>query len=389
MKSPRIFVALAALSVLGFANSQASAPAGAVWLETAFRFASAIDADPKDQAKAQELVVRDLVELGRIEEAIRRAGEIRGWRQGACFADLARELAAAGRPEEARELIARAEQVRRGVEGWQNPRIASHVAGALAALGDLESSRKISRDLAIHDAQQYAGQAVSLMATAHSARGDFDAAMDYLRKLEGRKDIYETWWRTMGYVAVARAEGLSRDQRLAALDAASDSADGIDAGARPAALEAIAEEYVARGERKRARKLLERAQESIETMGGSPSVQAAMLTGIARAWTSAGDTVRAGKLLGRAQPLVARSLEIERPGMYAAIAAVHLAAGKEDDARRLIDIALTEAEGLRNSRPRALALVTICRNLGRQGHGDDPAVLERIDSIFRGLGDPW
>src|SRR5882672_6845910 len=56
-------------------------------LDSAFRFATAIEADPKDQAMAQEDVVSELTALGRLEEAGLRAAEIKGWRQGTSYAD--------------------------------------------------------------------------------------------------------------------------------------------------------------------------------------------------------------------------------------------------------------------------------------------------------------
>src|SRR4029453_8804477 len=77
----------------------------------AFRFASAIHSDPKDMARAQENIVDDLAEAGHLDEAIRRAELIEGWRRGAAFADLASRLAEAGRAEDARRILARAEGV--------------------------------------------------------------------------------------------------------------------------------------------------------------------------------------------------------------------------------------------------------------------------------------
>src|SRR5258706_8744317 len=49
-------------------------------LDTAFRFATALEADPNDQALAQGQVVTELIALGRLDEAGERAGEIKGWR---------------------------------------------------------------------------------------------------------------------------------------------------------------------------------------------------------------------------------------------------------------------------------------------------------------------
>jgi hypothetical protein len=61
----------------------------------------------------------------------------------------------------------------------------------------------------------------------------------------------------------------------------------------------------------------------------------------------------------------------------------------EDDSRRLFDTALSEAESLVNARPRALAVVAVCRSMGRSGFELDEATRSRLDALFAGLKDPW
>src|SRR4030095_4973989 len=78
------------------ASASLDAP-GSEAFDWAFRFASAIHSDPKDMARAQQNVVDDLADAGRLDEAIVRAEKIEGWRRGAAFADLAARLAEKGR----------------------------------------------------------------------------------------------------------------------------------------------------------------------------------------------------------------------------------------------------------------------------------------------------
>ena len=65
-------------------------------LDLAFRFASAIQSDPKDQAKAQEAVIRDLLLLGEEEEARTRTEQVQGWRKGVLYAEIAEREAEKG-----------------------------------------------------------------------------------------------------------------------------------------------------------------------------------------------------------------------------------------------------------------------------------------------------
>src|SRR5262245_43691773 len=102
---------LTCLALAGFAGASPAGPASGGHeiasapdlpaLDYAFRFASAIAKDPKDRAKAQELAVAEFAAAGALDEAIRRADQIEGWRRGAVYADLATALAGMGRKEEA------------------------------------------------------------------------------------------------------------------------------------------------------------------------------------------------------------------------------------------------------------------------------------------------
>ncbi len=82
-------------------------------LDFAFRFASAIKSDARDRAKAQELALGEYAAAGAIDEAAQHAPGIEGWRRGSLYASLATQLARAGRADEARAFIGKAEEVRR------------------------------------------------------------------------------------------------------------------------------------------------------------------------------------------------------------------------------------------------------------------------------------
>jgi tetratricopeptide (TPR) repeat protein len=358
-------------------------------LDYAFRFASAIVADAKDRARAQEAVVRDYADRGALDEALRRAEEIEGWRRGVILADLAGELARLGRTDEARDLARRAEEVRRAIRDWQNPRIAAHLAQSLALLGEFEESRRIAMDLIAYDGQQYAGRSVSVIASGYAAQGSFEQAMEEMAKLDGTEDLYDSWWRTIGLIAVAHETKLSDAQRLEALREAQRAAEGIAGWKRGEALAGIAEEFVSLGQRKAALEVLQEADRIIGELDDGVPVKAVLLTNLARAWTIVADHDRARALLRQAEPLVPRALDIERPGVWAGLAEVYAMAGQPEQARRLYSVALDTAESLVNARPRALAAVAICRSMSRQDGVLDELSMARLDSLYEGLGEPW
>jgi tetratricopeptide (TPR) repeat protein len=371
----------------GPVNEDLSAGRGA--LDWAFRFANAIDPDPKDKARAQESVVRDFAAVGDLDVALRRAEEIDGWRQAVVYADLATELAQADRQDEARELLTRAENLRRGIKGWQNPRIAAHIAQALAALGEIDRSRRLAVELVAYDGQQYLGRSVAMVATGLAANGEYEQAREELDKLAESRDIYETWWRTAAYLSLARDKGLTEEQRLEALIEARRSADGIDGWKRAEALASIAEEFIDLGQTKRARKILREADAIVAPLPDALSVKALLLTTVARPWAMAGEEGHARELLAQAEPLVANAMNIEQPGVWANVAIGYVALGDTAEAQRLYATALASAESLANARPRALAIVTICRSMGRHGVELSEATEEHLQALFEGLQDPW
>ena len=63
--------------------------------------------------------------------------------------------------------------------------------------------------------------------------------------------------------------------------------------------------------------------------------------------------------------------------------------GDEQAARRLFGLAVDSAEGLVNARPRALAVVAICRSMAQQRVALDDGLRSRLDALHDGLGTPW
>ena len=159
-------------------------------------------------------------DIAALETAVARADQVANWRRGVVYADLSTELARRGRTDDARAMLATAMRYRDTIDGWQKDRISAHIAQAHAMLGDLDASRSLAAKVAQVDPRQYTARAAATVATGHAAKGEFDAAMLELAKYEGIEDFDISWWRTTGYVELAKSEKLSRTQRQKALDAA-------------------------------------------------------------------------------------------------------------------------------------------------------------------------
>ena len=358
-------------------------------LDYAFKFASAIVSDPKDMGKAQEAVVWDLTSARSWREAEATAAHVEGWRRGTAYADLATALAKAGRTDEARRILAKAEQVRTSIEGWQNLRIASHIAAAYAALGDTDKSKALAVAVATEDVQQYGAMSTATIASGLAVKGEFAGASGELDRLKDGKDLDDAWWRTAGYLDVARQKSLTREQRTKAVQAARDAAQNIPGWKKAEALESIADEARKLGLTREAAADLAAAQAILVALPDTMPIKAPLMSNCARAWAALGHTDTARSLLAGAESLAPKVQDIERPMVYANVASSFAAIKDTASAKRLYGLALDQAASLVNARPRALAVVEICRSIGKSGVGLDQPTRSRLDTLYAGLKDPW
>jgi len=390
------FVSMSRMSLSGVALMLAASAAGAAMaepglesLDFAFRFATAIKSDARDRAKAQELALGEYAAAGAYDEAARRATQIEGWRRGSLYATMATELARAGRADEARGFIAKAEEVRQSTSGWENPRISSQVAEALALLGDHEQSNRITADLASNDPIQYSGRAAATDAVAAAVQGNFEQGMEKLRALESNNDLDAAWGRTTGYLALAKHADAPKASRLLALDAARSSADRLPIERRLDGLLQIAPEYAALGRKGDAKQAISEAAKLVSSNAKNPPEAIPGLIAVGRAWAESGEPQKARKPLQDAEGLVSQALSIDQPGLIERIASAWRQVPDSERARRLDLKAIDNAAAMRLSRPRAIALSAICRQMGQDGVVPDEALRLRLESLLAGLGEPW
>lgn len=358
-------------------------------LDYGFRFASAIESDTKDQGKAQTAIVMEFASQGDLDEAVRRAGSIANWRKGTVLADLAGMLAEEDRDEEARRLLTEARRVRESIEGWQTRRIDAHIAQAHAMLGELDRSKSLADEVAESDQRQYSGRAVATTAAGKAARGDFEGAMSYLGQIAGAEDYDVTWWRTTGYVVIAQQTALDPKQRKQALREAMRSADGIDGWKQAEAFLAISKEASRQGDSELALSAMQRSQQILDAVSDRSPSKALVMATVAEGWARIGRREEARKLLRAAEPMIPELLVIDQPGYYAHLARGYVELGDDASAERLYGTALDSAASLENARPRALAIVGICRLMARDRAPLKQKFKRRLDDLFAGLRAPW
>lgn len=365
----------------------ATIPDSLVW---AGRFADGLAGDAKDRERAQEAVALDLGMLGHLDEAIRRADRIEGWRRGVAYAEIAKMFAKKNRLPDARALLARAEQVASTEEGWQGPRIESHVAQARALVDGMEAPAAATDRLERDDELQYRGLTAVLRATAHAAKGEFGPAMAQLAKASEETAIEVSWPMVQSYLDLARHPLLTPAQRLQTLDTAraviSKMSEQIS---RLDAMEALAEGYREAGLREPALSILAEFHSQVSSLTDATLLKAPFLAGEARSRARLGDRGTALEVLSDASRIASSAYLVDRPAVLANVAAAYHVAGDSGKAQSTLDAALSTAEGLVNARPRALAFVEIGRVLARFDVPMSAPVRERFEQGLSGLKAPW
>ncbi|ANM30974.1 hypothetical protein ABI59_17420 [Acidobacteria bacterium Mor1] len=360
------------------------------YLDYGFQFASALSVDPKDMTRAQESVVRELIEVGELERAAGMAERIEGWRRGVALADLAAEYAKQGDLTRARRLVDAADRFQRGMTGWYGPRIRAHIAEALAMIGEQDRATRISGDLASSDRSQYLGRSAAAAAVAMAVNGDFEGALGRLDSQES-KTYEDAWYRTGGYIEISRQKPLSRQQRVEALDAAWQSALVVPGWRAIEAFSVIGDEYARIGEKDKAREALADVEEKLGRMAADHVAKAPLLAKTGISFARIGDRDHARELIERAEAVARgeRISVIERPKFMAMAAMAYLINEDDEQATRLFNEALDQAASLVNARPRALAVVEICRAMSRHGYPVNDITRHKLDTLYTGLKSPW
>jgi hypothetical protein len=374
----------AALLALATLASPPSRPA----LERAFAFATAIETDPKDRSMAQAAVALEALALEDGAQAATLADEVSGWQRGVLYAEIATWHAKAGRTEQARSFLAKAEAFARTQEGWQGPRIRAHIGSALAALGDAQAAHALTDGLAQND-RQYNGMAVVSNARLVARRSGFDAAMAEIKKNEQETDYEFALGRTSAYLELGEDARFSREQRLTALRAGRATAEEVAVWSRADLLVSAGRGFAKLDAEKDEKEAREAATSLGRALATTSMVRAGVLSNAASAWIEAGDAARARDLLSEAAAGLKDIQAMDRPEMLARIAAVTVKLPDADLAKSRFDEALAQTAALTNARPRALAAVGVCRALARAGVVPDADLSARLDAVRRGLRAPW
>jgi tetratricopeptide (TPR) repeat protein len=203
--------------------------------------------------------------------------------------------------------------------------------------------------------------------------------------MELGEDFELPWWRFQGYLEIGGASGMTREQRLQALNAAREGLAAVPGGRMSQSLESLAEGYHAIGAQRQAEEALSEAAAIVDQVPDHYPEKSSELANLARVWARIGRRAEARDLLRAAEAVASHSQPVEQPTLYAWVASTYLAIDDTPDALRVLERALSVADTLVNPRPRALAYVAIARSMGQRGMPVPDSVRPRLDAALEGL----
>ena len=363
-------------------------------LETAFRAASALPANPhtKTRSRLQEQVANTCLQLGAPAKAARCFEQIDDWRRGLGYAVLAGRLAQDGDAVHSTYYLNLARQIADSQpltsdQEWRRDRIRAHMARAHLLLGQDAAADQLATGLVESE--------VGTLAVARAERqgvADFAAqlaAVDGALK-QGSLDAVQGALD----VCLKLYEGYLADPaRRTELEARVLAERKVPAALAIERIVQLADLAIRHGQQDQARGLLREAGQRIEHLTWLPEDHIPLLARLAAAQARGGDRPAAATTITTAHHLFdqgrERIADIYRSRCLRALAEAQVTVGDVATAQTTYQHAVAESLVNPNSRPRAEDLVAICCSLALQSITPDAALLTRIDAAVAALGAPW
>jgi tetratricopeptide (TPR) repeat protein len=322
--------------------------------------------------------VQEYVDQGKLTEAMARVGEIDGWRRGAGYADVAAALHEAGRATEASVYLRKAIAAAKIAEGWSKGRVWAHLAMAHARFGEWDEAREIFAQLPKEEAINVAVR----FTVVQAGQGKLPEALETIDQLDPAGTYGLFYHQAQAYLQIARIRDLDRGECQAILTRAHDAANSVTGWKKWELLLAVAEAYRLNGDLRAAREIVEAVDQEVGSVRLAPHIQGPLWSWISAAWGRLSDGDRMQQRAQEAAEQVPRMLVTERPWAWAMIGMAYDAAGDRAGAGRHYRRALEAAAQLQNDRPRALALVRICRFIVQANHPADDEMYRHLDKLM-------
>lgn len=354
----------------------------------AFEFASALRTDEHDRGLTQANSLIAAAQRGRLEWVKERVEQVTGWRRGLVCVELARQLWSRGEKDEARAWLQKAEALGRQIQDWTGPRLLATAAAAYVEMGEREEGLRLA---AATESPQERTALLPAGVADLAERGEWDEALRVIESASGVHGMEIRMAQVRAYLVVARhLAGRGETERCRqVVGRAIETARKLpfdfylDASVEGAGL------LKGMGEGEAARALVTELETILQRRDIPADARAPYVVRLAEVWEQWGESVRAREALNTGLLGMEYTQDIDQPMVYAALIGGHVRVGDEAGARERFRQGLELAGALINSRPRVLAIVELCRQLGLAGLALRADEQQLLRQLFERLGPPW
>ncbi|MFP4579335.1 MAG: hypothetical protein ACLFQ6_01290 [Candidatus Sumerlaeia bacterium] len=367
------------------------APYRADLIEMAFEIASAIPLKPhvKDRSLSQEKVFEASMELGLIDRAKDFAEGIDNWRKGVCYGELAVYYAEREQNEKAQEYLNQAEkQIMNATEEWRQDRIRNRIAKTLSILGKDEEAEAFSTDLVDSETGKLHGY--------HAAQADVSDFEKHIQTLDEliAQDNFDIMRNALEAYANLYDRFYSDTERRALVEEKIKASwSKLPFMLRIQLMADLGNTALSHGDSQKAMEMVKSAQALLDEKQWTAEHKIPLMSRVATLRFHAGDADGARDQLDDAMARFQADREkIANVFRAETLLPVIEAYADIDDRAAAIAIAkrtVEEAVENPNSRPRAEDLSAICVALARSSIEPDAVLMDRLQELQRGLGQPW
>ncbi|MBN2512503.1 MAG: hypothetical protein JXB18_06155 [Sedimentisphaerales bacterium] len=370
-------------------------------LEHAFQTATMIPVIPhlKDRSRAQAAVVEACLELNQAEQALTYIAQIKNWRQGACYADLAMYCARHGLDQDVQKYLEMAKAIaEKEVQGnessdnssqeWRRDHIRTKIAQTYVWLGLMPQAEEIK-------ASEVSSERGKL-AIVKAMKGDESTFEKQVKSIDEliAMEHYDIILNGLKACAqIFKQDYQDEQKRNWAEEKIKTSWAKLPFFIRVELLTELANAALGHNDAAKAIKLVDEAQEIIDSRTWDVEHLLPMSAKLISVRFRAGDTEKAKSdadfLFIRFEAEKQTIANIYRAGTLRPLAEAFQSMGNKEVALSIYKKAVEEGIDNPNSRPRAEDLSATCCSMALFSMEPDVELWSKLRQIRDGLGQPW
>ena len=355
-------------------------------IDTAFEIASKIPLEPhiKDRSRAQEKVVNTCIQLGLVDKAVKFSNQIKNWRKGSCYADIAIYFAKHGEFDKAKSCIELISTVKKAEQEWRNELILSKVAIAYHILDKEDKSIAIQESLPeskladfVVDASDISFDAKIAKLDKYIATGGFEAINNSIRAL----------------VELLKNNYASSEKRTLIESEIYSSWDTIPLNIRIESLIDMAKIAIDNADSIQAKVYISKAQDFIDNFEWPLRHKVTMVSKLSISKFIVGDERAArndiDSILDEFKKNKDQIVDIYRAEILCQLARSYHAMSDSQKAIEVLELAVEQAVINPNSRPQAIDISEICLTMASLSLEPGKNLWQQISEINNNFGEPW